>query len=196
MSQRAPGGHTTGGTESRIGEMLRRIRLAYGLSLRTLATRAGFSPSFLSQVETAQVSPSIESLERITAELGVTLASLFEASQAQVPTVIKVGTRPGFTSSWSRARVESLTPVRKRCLLEALSVALAPRGASGASAVAHPTDQFAYVVKGILTLFLDDDSHLLNAGDTVLIPRKVPHRWKNDGTAAAEMVLVSTRLAH
>lgn len=59
----------TPSTESRIGEVLRRVRGEYG-SLRSRDTHVRFSPSFLSQVETGRVSPSIESLERIAAVLG------------------------------------------------------------------------------------------------------------------------------
>jgi transcriptional regulator with XRE-family HTH domain len=65
--------HVVPQAEARIGEVLRQLRERQGLSLRTLAGRAGFSASFLSQLENGQVSPSIASLDRIAAELGVTL---------------------------------------------------------------------------------------------------------------------------
>ena len=181
--------------EARIGDVLKRLREQHGLSLRTLATRAGFSPSFLSQLENGQVSPSIASLDRITSQLGVTLADLFEASQAPSAAVVRADARPGFTSSWSRARVESLTPSGERRPLEAVAVTLAPRGASGRDLAGHPTDQFAYVLKGPLTLFLGEERLSLTAGDAAVIPRKSPHRWQNDGTRAAEVLLVSIRLS-
>jgi transcriptional regulator with XRE-family HTH domain len=181
--------------EARIGEVLKRLREQHGLSLRTLATKAGFSASFLSQLENGQVSPSIASLDKITGELGVTLADLFEATQAPVPAVVRSDARPGFTSSWSRARVESLTPSGERRPIEAVAVSLAPRGASGKDATVHPTDQFAYVLRGPLTLILGDDRLSLNAGDAAMIPRKTPHRWHNEGTGTAEVLLVSTRLS-
>jgi transcriptional regulator with XRE-family HTH domain len=44
-----------------------------GLSLRSLATSAGFSPSFVSQVENGQTSPSIASLARLAHALGLGL---------------------------------------------------------------------------------------------------------------------------
>jgi len=187
---------TAASTEARIGEILKRLREQHGLSLRTLASRAGFSASFLSQLENAQVSPSIASLERIAAELGVTLANLFEASQAPAAAVVRADARPGFTSSWSRARVESLTPAGERRPIEAVSVTLAPRGASGKHLTTHPTDQFAYVVNGPVTVFLGEERLSLNTGDAALIPRKAGHRWQNDGAAPAQVLLVSTRLSH
>jgi transcriptional regulator with XRE-family HTH domain len=183
-------------TEARVGEVLKRLREQHGLSLRTLATRAGFSASFLSQLENGQVSPSIASLERIAAELGVTLADLFEASQEPVPAVVRADARPGFTSSWSRARVESLTPSGERRSLEAVCVTLAPRGASGRHATGHPSDQFAYVIKGPVMLFLGEDRLSLNTGDAAMIPRKAAHRWQNEGAGTIQVLLVSSRLSH
>ena len=182
-------------TEARIGEVLRRARETAGLSLRTLGMRAGFSASFLSQVENGQVSPSLASLEKICAALGLTLPSLFEESQAQAPVVVRAESRPGFNSSWSRARVESLAPATDRPSLEAIAVTLSPGGISGKHHTRHPVDQFAYVLSGKLVLLLGDDRIELQEGDSVLIPAKSPHRWHNERDAAAQVLFVSSRLA-
>jgi len=182
-------------TEARIGEVLKRAREQCGLSLRTLAERAGFSASFLSQVENGQASPSIASLEKIAAELGLTLAGLFEHSQAPTPTIVRADARPGFTSSWSRARIESLAPGNDRRSLEAIAVTLEPGGMSGKHNSGHSADQFAYVLSGRLTLFLGEQRIEVREGDTVLIPRKSPHRWHNEYDAPAQVLLVSSRLS-
>jgi transcriptional regulator with XRE-family HTH domain len=181
--------------EPRIGDVLKRLREQNDLSLRTLATRAGFSASFLSQLENGQVSPSIASLTRIASELGVTLVDLFEATQVPAAAVVRADARPGFTSSWSRARVESLTPSGERRPLEAVAVTLASGGASGKHPAGQATDQFAFVVKGPVTLFLGDDRLSLNTGDAAVIPRRAPHRWQNDSGGSTQVVLVGTRLS-
>jgi transcriptional regulator with XRE-family HTH domain len=43
------------------------------MSLRGLAEKTNFSPSFISQVENGQAPPSISSMERIALALGVLL---------------------------------------------------------------------------------------------------------------------------
>ena len=53
--------------EQSLGDALRRLRLRERVSVRTLASKCGFSPSFISQVELNQASPSLASLERIAA---------------------------------------------------------------------------------------------------------------------------------
>jgi transcriptional regulator with XRE-family HTH domain len=180
-------------TEARIGEVIKRLREESGLSLRTLATRVDFSASFLSQLENGQVSPSIASLERIVAELGVTLADLFEASQKPGAPVMRAASRPGFTSSWSRARVESLSGAGARSQLEAIAVTLDPRGASGKHPTRHTMDHFAYMLMGTLTLLLDAERLELSAGDCLIVPARTPHRWANTTAEPSQVLLVFAR---
>ena len=51
--------------EQHVGEAIRRLREGQRLSVRTLASKSGFSASFISQVELGQASPSLASLDRI-----------------------------------------------------------------------------------------------------------------------------------
>jgi len=60
-----------------VGERIRQLRLGLGMSVRTLATKTGFSPSLISQVEHSQVAPSIGSLERLAIALEVSLGKFF-----------------------------------------------------------------------------------------------------------------------
>ena len=68
-----------------VGERIRQLRLGLGMSVRTLATKSGFSPSPISQVERSQVTPSIGSLERIAMVLGVSLSKFFVEPNANMP---------------------------------------------------------------------------------------------------------------
>ena len=188
------GGKSDNSSEARIGEVLRRLREEQGLSLRTLAVRVGFSASFLSQVENGAVSPSISSLERIAGELGVTLADLFVASQPPATAVIRAHARSGFTSDWSHARIESLTPALEHRRINAVLVTLASGGLSGKQPSTSPTEQFGYVLQGSVCLFLPDERIEMETGDAVVIPTRALHRWENQSPAPAQILLVSLRL--
>ncbi len=177
-------------TETQVGEVLKRLRKRAGLSLRALGARTRFSASFHSQLEKGQVSPSIGSLERIAAALGVKLGDLFETSKSAPAAVVRADARAGFISSWSRARVESLTATGDAGL-EALIVTMAPGGTSGEHPAIRRATQFAYVLEGTLTLLVGDTRAELGTGDAVTIPRRSPHRWQNEGNGPARVLLVS-----
>jgi transcriptional regulator with XRE-family HTH domain len=55
------------------GELIREARRRHGLSQRRLARRAGASQAWISRLERNEVSPSVESLERLLLVMGETL---------------------------------------------------------------------------------------------------------------------------
>ena len=181
--------------EQRIGPEIKRLREAAGLSLRTLADRAGFSPSFISQVENGQASPSIASLEQIAATLHITLADFFATSATSSVILVRADARPSFRSSWSRARIDSLMPASKGQPIEAIMVTLEPGGASGKRPAGVSKDQLAIVFSRQLTLTLAEDTLELDTGDAILIRARTPHRWQNQQHTAAQVLLVSSREA-
>ncbi|MEU8251286.1 XRE family transcriptional regulator [Nonomuraea sp. NPDC048916] len=62
-----------------VGERLRRLRHARGVSLSELARRAGIGEATLSGVETGTRNPTLETLWAITAQLGVPISAILDA---------------------------------------------------------------------------------------------------------------------
>ena len=98
-----------------VGEHLRQARLQLGMTLRTLARQTGFSPSFMSQVENGQVSPSISSMERIARAVGLTLGEFFDSvTGGEGGLIVRVADRGSLSSRWSAAEIEVLEVVGTR----------------------------------------------------------------------------------
>lgn len=179
--------------EHRIGMTIRALRGERRLSVRTLAARAEFSPSFISQVENGQVSPSIASLERIAGALDVSLAEFFLPPAAEV-TVVRAAQRADYTSAWSLAEVSMLGSVGPRSLLEPMMITLDPGGRSGSQPESHPGEEFAFIFEGEVTLTLGDTLYQLASGDAITFQADTSHHWENTGSATARIVIVSARL--
>jgi len=64
--------------EKRIGERIRRLRLKRSMGLVELGRHAGLSASFLSQLETGRVVPTLRNLARIAMVFGRDLSYFFE----------------------------------------------------------------------------------------------------------------------
>lgn len=183
-----------------VGATLQRLREERGLSLRTLAGRAGFSPSFLSQVENGQSSPSIASLGTLARCLGLGLADFFGQAEEggppdrrHPPLVAHSASRRNLTSAWSRAEIEPLVPRGALRELEGFLVTLVPGGRSGKEPTGEPVEQLALVLEGEIALTLGDDEHRLGAGDAAAIPAGASHLWTNPGNRPARMVLLRSR---
>jgi transcriptional regulator with XRE-family HTH domain len=184
------------GRQLQVGTQIRRLRAARGMSVRTLAAQTGFSPSFISQVENGQASPSITSLERIATVLGVTLAGFFMTQQQEAGVVIRTADRWELASAWSQARIEALGSIGGNSHLEAVMITIAPGGRSGKQPASHPGEEFALVFDGEVSLTLGSDVHVLRRGDTASFPSETPHLWENTGPDTAQVVIVSPRFTH
>lgn len=64
-----------------IGNKIRNIRKKRGLSQEELSHLANMNTSFLSDLERDKKNPSLESLEKVTTALDITLEQLFQHTQ-------------------------------------------------------------------------------------------------------------------
>jgi len=174
-----------------VGEHLRRARVQMGMTLRTLARQAGFSPSFMSQVENGLVSPSIRSMEKIASAVGLTLGEFFASvTGGEGGLIVRVADRRSLSSGWSDAEIEVLSAPRSR--LEVLLITLRPGGRSGKHPYAHPSEEVAFVAQGEVRLTLGPEEHRLRRGDAATILAGELRLWRNCARAPARILIVSS----
>ncbi|MBN1259146.1 MAG: helix-turn-helix transcriptional regulator [Anaerolineae bacterium] len=181
-------------SSTNIGGRLRNRRKAVNLSLRELARRTDLSASFLSQVEHGKVNASLDSLRRIAEALEVSMLYFLADESAELapedsertppalpddagPRVehlrnpnfvplVRAAERPRIFFPDSGATYELLTPS-----LSYKMEAIGRRMPSGTRSLARPlrvpTEEFIYVVSGVLQVELDTGAYVLGAGDTM-----------------------------
>jgi transcriptional regulator with XRE-family HTH domain len=181
--------------DANLGECLRRLRERQNMSLRALGEVTGFSASFLSQVENGQASPSISSMEKIAAALGVTLWQFFQVAEVPQANIIRGENRSLLTLEWSKAEVESLGFLGDGSRFQAALVRIKPGGISGKHARPSMNDEFVFVYEGTAVLALSDDGReeLVHKGDSITIPSGVNRQWRNEGTDDVQLVIVSVK---
>jgi transcriptional regulator with XRE-family HTH domain len=173
-----------------LGDWIRRLREQRNMTLRGLAEQTGFSPSFLSQVENGQASPSISSMERIATSLGVTLGQFFHAAEGAIRPIVRKDARARLSSQWSKAEIEGLGSGDPGVRLEPTLVTLEPGATSGNHVYGSTRDQFAFVLEGEVILTHGQDDHVMTAGDSATIRAGVQKRWRNESTQPARIVFV------
>jgi transcriptional regulator with XRE-family HTH domain len=179
-----------------IGEHIRRLRLEHGLSVRAFAAQTGFSASFISQLENGQVTPSLGSLQKIAETLKVTLGEFFAATagEAEEDLIVHAVERRRLDSTWTDAHLEALGSMTRSRRLEPVLAIFGPGGKSGKRVHSHSREEFAFVLKGRVTLTLGDEESELREGDAVTLPARAPHRWENRGKETVEVLMVSSRV--
>lgn len=66
-----------------LGQRIRKYRTLKGLSQEKLAELSGCHPTYIGQIERGEKNATIESIEKISAALNVSLSKLFEKLDAQ-----------------------------------------------------------------------------------------------------------------
>jgi transcriptional regulator with XRE-family HTH domain len=175
-----------------IGERVRALREAMGLSLRDLAARSGVSAPMLSQVERGETSPTLAVAARIAAGLELSLSQLLRLDEGGGVAVTRAG--EGRVRSRRGHRTEELTPPLPGQRADVSLHELAPgasTGGPGDPPVHEPgSRETAVVLAGEVALVVDGERHVLRAGDSVTFDADLPHHFANDAAEPTRFLAV------
>lgn len=163
-----------------LGNTIHQLRLQHTLTLAEVSQRAGISRGMLSKIENGLSSTSLETLERLSNALGVTLSRLFQgynlpSSTAQFVKkdqgmeVVRRGTRCGHTY---RLLAYDQGPNK---LFDPFLVSLEDPGEEFPN-FEHPGTEFIYMLEGELEYRVGNEVFALEPGDSLTFRGDIPHR--------------------
>jgi len=174
--------------QSALGERLRAIRQLRRKTLKSVATAAGISESFLSQLERGRTNATIATLQRLSTALGIEVSDLFP-SNAERPRVQRRAARE-FVAWGDLGRKALLTP-KPFHSLEVVAAEFDPGGSTGDEPYTHgDSEEVLVVVRGRVHVQLGTDVYDLGPGDSVHYRSSTPHRVSNPGDDPAEVLYV------
>ncbi len=154
-----------------IGERIRRLRMRRSMGLVELGKKTGLSASFLSQLETGRVVPTVRNLARIAMTFGKDLSYFFRSEQPVTFRIMRkaermrlqrnAGGNSAFLSESMSSLItdQSMVPCIAEFRGEADEVAFRPRVFEGI--------EFTMVMEGCLTLTSESERRVLEQGDVV-----------------------------
>lgn len=165
--------------ERYIGAVIRQARIDRQLTIADVARLAGLSRGMVSKVENAQVGPSLDSLNRITSALGLTLGRLFrdyESAEGSAQLiragdgleVVGRGTRQGHTYhllAYQRGRHTRFEPF----------LISMDDDSEAFPAFQHEGTQFIYMLQGQIDYRHGQTVYPLRTGDAFTFDARVPH---------------------
>lgn len=179
------------GDDLRLGEGLRRIRKERRISLEQLAAGAELSVGFLSQFECGKTNISVENLKKITDFLDISMLRLFEVNGGRkLGTVTRRGQGMSFAVEASTAYCEALVHKSNANLQATLYVN--PPGEGRKVPMAHVGDELAYVIRGEVLFYLNDQEYHLEEGDLMHYRSEALHSWVNPGKRESVLIIVNT----
>jgi transcriptional regulator with XRE-family HTH domain len=177
----------------RIGQKIRGLRQAKGLSLAQLGAHSGLSAGMLSKIENGQIVPTLPTLLRIAMVFGVGLDHFFASGEDRpVLEIVRREDRlrlPGLASGDPAFFFESLDfPVPDRPLESYL--AEFPEGAPASDPHRHPGVELIYVTEGAIELFIHGGTRHLSRGDSIYFDSGFDHRYRGAGPGSSQIIVV------
>lgn len=185
--------------EKHIGERIKRLRLKKSMGLVELGKHTGLSASFLSQLETGRVVPTLRNLARIAMVFSKDLSYFFES---EPQSMFRVHRRK------ERVRLPQTGVEHPTYFFESLGYMVPDRHmdpyfaqfvplekGQEPRAHMHPGYEFLYVLDGTLELRHGDQHATLEAGDAVYFDASTPHSYACAGKRAADALIVTMHQA-
>ena len=185
--------------EKRIGERIKRLRLKKSMGLVELGRHAGLSASFLSQLETGRVVPTLRNLARIAMVFSKDLSYFFECEpqaifrihrQKERVRLPQTGVEP---PTYYFESLGYMVPDRHMDPYFAEFVPLA--GEMEPKAHMHAGFEFLYVLQGELDLRHGDQECTLAEGDAVYFDAGSAHSYRCAGKKPARAIIVTMHQA-
>jgi transcriptional regulator with XRE-family HTH domain len=176
----------------RIATRVRSLRTALGMTLAELATESGVSRSMLSLVERGESSPTAVVLDRIASGLGVSLATLFDESDAPASPVSRATDRTSWKDPQSGYVRRNISPAGVASPIQIVEVAM-PAGCKVAFDHA-PRErgicQQIWVLDGTVEVSVGNVTYRLGQDDCLAMKLDQPTAFRNPTRRVARYIAV------
>lgn len=181
--------------EKRIGERIKHLRLKKSMGLVELGRHTGLSASFLSQLETGRVVPTLRNLARIAMVFSKDLSYFFEPEPQTLFRIHKRGERMRLPQtgvddpSYFFESLGYLVPDRQ---LDPYFAEFLPlKAARSPRPHQHTGCEFLYLLSGALDVRHGETMHHIEAGDAIYFDAETTHSYVCSGNAPACALIVT-----
>ena len=181
-------------TNARLGQRIKRLRLKRSMGLVELGKQTGLSASFLSQLETGRVVPTLRNLARIALVFGKDLSHFFESGNQQIFRVQRGKDRvrlpmgspePSYISESFGILVPEggLRPCMAEFLPGETRQPFRPEQ--------YPGVEMVYVLRGSLEVTRNGERHALEPRDVLYISGETQRSYRCPGSESAQALIIS-----
>jgi len=187
---------STGGRKPiNLGGKIKVLRMKVGMTQKELAEQVGLTPSFISQLEKNLISPSLDSLLKLSEKLHTSPIFFLREGEdgTQRKMVIKPSERQEIQLKEMKIPEIKLQLLVSHVLnrrMEPYLLTLRQGATVKGHFCSHKGDEFAYVIEGELEVEIQGEKQMLRPGDGLYIESTVPSKWVNMGEGEAVLLWV------
>lgn len=160
----------------KIGYSIRSHRRAKGMTLQQLSDGTGLSIGYLSNLERNANSPTLVNVQKICEALGISFYNLLERNKEE-NIIIRRNQREKLISEENNMLLENIDFGLENESF--IYMTIEPDSEGDGLTWEHEYDEVGTVIKGRLTLGLDNQIFELDEGDTIIIKAHTRHCYYN-----------------
>jgi transcriptional regulator with XRE-family HTH domain len=169
-----------------FSKRLMKLRKERNLTLSHLANETGLSPKYLTQVEKGEVIPPVSVILQVSRALEIDSGLLLQQEKN------RSGTRSAedYEKRTSDYSYQNLTPEAKHKHLKAFKIFVDPRSDHRGVSYQHAGEEFVYVLKGRMEIWVGENRSLLSPGGCLHFNSSIVHKLRNISDEKAELLVI------
>jgi transcriptional regulator with XRE-family HTH domain len=178
-----------------VGQRIALLRNAQGLSLHQLAIRSDVSAAAIHKIERSSMVPTVTTLLKLGAALGVTVSYLLQEDEAASEPVkfTRANERTEIRSPYKGLRLEDVAGSYRHFDMAATIAHMTSGATSGRDLLKRPGEELVHVLSGEVSFKVGDRDFQLKAGDSLHFSSELPHRWENATSKPADLIWLVLR---
>ena len=177
--------------DQNIGQRLRSVREAYGLSQRRLARQSGVANATISQVEADKLNPTVGMLKKILDGVPLPLSEFFADDPLSTERIFFRADELTEIADGGVSYRQVGAPLTGKAI-QLLHEQYQPGAGTGRHALTHDGEECGLILSGRLTVTVGERSAVLRAGDAYYFRSNQPHQFRNDGAEPCELITACT----
>ncbi|MBM4332863.1 MAG: cupin domain-containing protein [Deltaproteobacteria bacterium] len=174
--------------ELNLGQKIKTLRQRRGMSLQQMADKTSLSKPLLSQIESEVVAPPVATLLKISKALNVNIGYFFQAEESGKKAVVvrknerkQVFRRIHEDSSRVGYYYESLAYPKVDKHMEPFQVQFEVKKKEDLLFFTHKGEEFVFVLEGELEFNYEEETFVLEPGDSLYFDSSLPHAFRAVG---------------
>ena len=163
--------------------------------MQQLAAKSDVSAPAIQKIERSGMVPTITTLLKLGAALGVPVNYFVQEDEAHPEPVHFTGAkeRRAVYTSHKGLDLAGITGSYRQFQTAAAVARMVPGATSGDKLLKHPGEELVHVTSGEIFFHVGGQDFILKAGDSLHFSGDIPHHWENVAEKPAELIWVVLR---
>ena len=175
-----------------IGFRIRQQRKRLGVPMKDIAKEIGVSVSYLSQLETGKVKPSLHTFKKLTDSLNTNIKYMLGETEKGNDNIVltRKEDRKVLRNMEHGTELQFFNLLDGKNEMDPCIQRLNGHAISGKKAYTHKGQQFVYVLQGRIEIVVGGKKFILNKDDSIYFKSDLEHSYKNMLTEGSEILCI------